>query len=345
MENIAPVTPLPAANAQSINVWSPGTPRTPSQIARVRYRENEYFRLWRDGRKDEWEAPQWRIPLQDLPPRRSGAWDGQILTPSSGAVRRRRDNRTSIRYYPSGSGSLAPTFIQTPTNRMLSMLQGVSLVKILGYGGQGVACLVAVTDRQGTTRQAVMKMSIGDDDWSTEDLSTEKNWQVSLMRAMHVVQLIKWSTLRGRATTPEDVQVDNNPRLYFMELMKNGDLHEVIGRAGTSGQKLPNKLLWKIFACLIRGCIAMRYPPKLRRIISQTQADWVSDEGPDILEEVPADPGVRTARDYDLVHFDLDPKNIFIGDFDSQGHEYVPRLKVADLGLADRTTGELLTTP
>lgn len=53
----------------------------------------------------------------------------------------------------------------------------------------------------------------------------------------------------------------------------------------------------------------MRYPPKLRRIISQTQADWVSDEGPDILEEVPADPGVRTARDYDLVHFDLDPKN------------------------------------
>lgn len=129
------------------------------------------------------------------------------------------------------------------------MLQGVSLVKVLGYGGQGVACLVAVTDRQGTTRQAVMKMSIGDDDWSTEDLSTEKNWQVSLMRAMHVVQLIKWSTLRGRATTPDDVQVDNNPRLYFMELMKNGDLHDVIGRAGTSGQKLPNKLLWKIFAC------------------------------------------------------------------------------------------------
>lgn len=168
---------------------------------------------------------------------------------SAGVERRREAGRNSIRYYPSGSGSAPPSFIQNPTDKMLSTIQGATLVKVLGYGGQGVAALLEVTNRQGSIQKAVMKMCTEDEDWAMEDLKTEKRWQVSLMRAMHVVQLIKWATLRGTPLTAEDVQLDNNPRLYFMELMKNGDLHQVIGRARNSGQKLPSKLLWKIFAC------------------------------------------------------------------------------------------------
>lgn len=168
---------------------------------------------------------------------------------SAGVERRREAGRNSIRYYPSGSGSAPPSFIQNPTDKMLSTIHGATLVKVLGYGGQGVAALLEVTNRQGSIQKAVMKMCTEDEDWAMEDLKTEKRWQVSLMRAMHVVQLIKWATLRGTPLTAEDVQLDNNPRLYFMELMKNGDLHQVIGRARNSGQKLPSKLLWKIFAC------------------------------------------------------------------------------------------------
>lgn len=53
----------------------------------------------------------------------------------------------------------------------------------------------------------------------------------------------------------------------------------------------------------------MKYPPRLQRILSPTDEDWISSDGPDILEQVPADPSARAARDYDLIHFDLDPKN------------------------------------
>ncbi|KAI7773945.1 hypothetical protein LA080_009635 [Diaporthe eres] len=306
MAYIAPVTPPGQAGSRSTNVWSPGTPRTPSQVARVRYRENEYFKLWRSGRKDEWQGPQWRIALEDLPPRRPGAWDGQISRPSAGVEGRRQAAKNSIRYYPSGSGSAAPSFIREPTTKMLSTIRGASLLKILGYGGQGVAALLEVTNRQGASKKAVMKMCTEDDEWAIEDLKTEKKWQFSLMRAMHVVQLIKWATLRGTPLAPEDVELDNNPRLYFMELMKNGDLHQVIG--------------------LIRGCIAMKYPPRLQSIVSSTNENWIPEDGPSIREEVPAGP-------------------VFIGGFDSEGHDYVPRFKIADLGLADRTTEELLTTP
>lgn len=245
----APVTPPGQVGSRSSNMWSPGTPRTASQVARVRYRENEYFKLWRSGRKDEWQGPQWTIAPEDLPPRRPGAWDGRISTPSAGVDGRRQAAKSSIRYYPSGSGSAPPSFIEEPTTKMLSKVRGASLLKILGYGGQGVAALLEVTNRQGSTKKAVMKMCTEDDEWAIEDLKTEKKWQVSLMRAMHVVQLIKWATLRGTPLAPEDVELDNNPRLYFMELMKNGDLHQVIGRAGNTGQKLPSRLLWKVFAC------------------------------------------------------------------------------------------------
>ncbi|KKY37886.1 putative serine threonine protein kinase [Diaporthe ampelina] len=263
MQNAAPFTPLNhRVNIGSTNIWSPGTPRTSSQVARVRYRQNEYFKLWRSGRKNEWQGPQWNIALQDLPPRRSGRWDGRVSMQSAGVERRRDAGRNSIRYYPSGSGSALPTNVQAPA-------RGASLVKILGYGGQGIAALLEVTDKSGASvRKAVMKMSLQDDDWVDDDLRTEKRWQASLMRAMHVVQLVKWSTLRGPPLTLEDVLVGDNPRLYFMELMKHGDLHKVIGRAGNTGQKQPSRLLWKVFACL------------------------------------------------------------FIGDFDNEGHNYVPRFKV-----------------
>lgn len=256
-----PVTPVAQRLSGSTNVWSPGTPRTPSQIARVRYRENEYFKLWRSGRKEDWAGPQYKISLSDLPPRRDGAWGGQVSTPSAGVASRRAAAKNSIRYYPSGSGSAPPSFIQDPTDEVLSTIRGARLLKVLGYGGQGVAALLEVTNRRGSSRRAVMKMCTENDEWAIDDMRTEKKWQFNLMRALHVVQSIKWATLRGTPLTPEDTQVEDNPRLYFMELMKNGDLHQVIGRAGNTGQKLPSRLLWKVFAC--RGLmIAQTYGPR-----------------------------------------------------------------------------------
>lgn len=72
-------------------------------------------------------------------------------------------------------------------------LGGATLVKILGFGGFGVAALLDVKSKQGSIKRVVMKTVIGDDGWATDDLKTEKKWQISLMRSMRVVELVKWS--------------------------------------------------------------------------------------------------------------------------------------------------------
>lgn len=98
----------------------------------------------------------------------------------------------------------------------------------------------------------------------------------------------------------------------------------------------------------------MRYPPRLRRILPPTQKDWVTEEGTDLPEEVPADPGMSVVRDYDFIHFDLDPKNskypsvhlssrmrvlncgmitrccpVFIGMIGDEGHRTTHKFKVS----------------
>lgn len=251
MQNAVPATPLNrGADDGSTSLWSPSNPRTPSQVARVRYRQNEYFRLWRAGRKDEWGDRRRTIAARDLPPRLPGRWGGGVSADSAGVERRRDAGRDRIRYWPSGSGSGLPTHVQGPADAVTARLRGARLLKILGFGGQGIAALMEVTDKSGrSVRRAVMKMVLQDDDWDDDDLRTEKGWQASLMRAMHVTQMVRWSTLRGPPLTLEDVLVDDNPGLYFMELMKHGDLRKVIGRAGNTGQKVPSTLLWKVFAC------------------------------------------------------------------------------------------------
>ena len=187
-----PATPQNRAGPSSTSLWNPENRRTPSQIARVRYRENQYFKLWRRGLRNEWEGPQWNLPLRDLPGRRSGRWGG-LLSIESGGVQRRREAETSrIRYYPSG-GSSPPGSVARPTKTIMMKLGGATLVKILGFGGFGVAALLDVKSKQGSIKRVVMKTVIGDDGWATDDLKTEKKWQISLMRSMHVVELVKWS--------------------------------------------------------------------------------------------------------------------------------------------------------
>jgi hypothetical protein len=192
---ICPVTPQNQIGPNSTSLWNPINPRTPSQIARLRYRQNEHFKLWRRGLRNE-EESRGNIPLANLPGRRSGRWGG-LLSLESTAVQIRRDFETTrIRYYPSG-GSSPPKSVGQPTRKVMKRLTGATLVKILGFGGFGVATLLDVRSKQGSVRRVVMKTVIGDDGWATDNLKTEKEWQISLMRSMHVVELIKWSTLRG----------------------------------------------------------------------------------------------------------------------------------------------------
>lgn len=168
------------------------------------------------------------------------------------AAQRRGDNRNTIRRY-STSGSGAPGDIEKTTNEVLARISGVKFAKFLGYGGEGVACLVDVENRQGGSNKAVLKIALSDDEWAIGNMLQEKKCQLNLRRATHVVQMMRYASLRGAPNTPEDARedalIDGDKRFYFMELMKTGDMHTVIGRAGNTGDRLPSRLLWKIFAC------------------------------------------------------------------------------------------------
>lgn len=164
-------------------------------------------------------------------------------------TQRRKENKNTIRKWGSNSGSGAPGDIERSTQAVMSRVTGVTLTKFLGYGGEGVACLVDVANRQGGSRKAVMKISLADDEWVIGSLAQEKRWQLSLKRATHVVQIARFATLRGTPNTPEDAKIEGDKSFYFMELMKTGDLHAMIGQAGNTGTKIPSRLLWKFFAC------------------------------------------------------------------------------------------------
>ncbi|XXG99954.1 hypothetical protein Hte_006295 [Hypoxylon texense] len=210
--------------------------------------------------------------------------------------------------------------------------------------------------------------------------------------------------------------------IIILEYMENGSLQGLIEKLSLERRRgrgrIPNRVLWSFWLCLIRACVGMEYPPRkfhpdrnqrpppppepvlatatatrrlkreLARLVIRMPrsspppplARAVDPLGEDLIENIPD--GRNANRRQNLVHFDIDPQNILIGDlectdggrawqrtrngaearaefllgeepevpgygFKSLGllekrndrvrceHEFVPRLKVTDFGLAD----------
>ncbi|KAI0139445.1 kinase-like domain-containing protein [Hypoxylon sp. NC0597] len=221
-------------------------------------------------------------------------------------------------------------------------------------------------------------------------------------------------SLNNQAYT-EDV---NKPQRDFIifEYMENGDLAGLIHRLAEDpeGGRVPNRVLWAFWLCLVRACVGMEYPPRkfhpnrkdptlppdaevlhverqknsiirwIRRQRGTVTYDPSTQEnlqriwdlqGNDLIETIPKDWKAR--RKQNFVHFDIDPQNILMDGLemdvdnmaewqdvrkaarqriiDNEGadepfkdikrvdqrtdrlkgeHELVPKLKLADFGLA-----------
>ncbi|KAI1118952.1 kinase-like domain-containing protein [Nemania sp. NC0429] len=109
----------------------------------------------------------------------------------------------------------------------------------------------------------------------------------------------------------------------MLELLENGDLSHFIIKVRERKDTIPNRVLWRFFLCLVRMCIGLAYPPD--RI-----QEYNDLPGP-ITETVPGQLRNNPSR---IVHFDMDPRNIFIGDFVGEEHRLTPLLKLGDFGLA-----------
>lgn len=112
--------------------------------------------------------------------------------------------------------------------------------------------------------------------------------------------------------------LDNDDGLLFMEYARFGDLDRLLNKAATAaldgGQlHFPVPALWRFFDCLVKGCIAMDYPP--REVPANIPNNAVPGApapaaGGNLPETIP--PGGLAGNvpgHAGIVHFDLDPTN------------------------------------
>lgn len=89
----------------------------------------------------------------------------------------------------------------------------------------------------------------------------------------------------------------------------------------------------------------MEFPPR-RQFGLRGREDWSINEYQarlDVEEGIPLGP--NSNRGFGLVHFDLDPHNIFVGEFDNRKHRYGPFFKIGDFGTTTRTSSEVFSDP
>ncbi|KAK4224773.1 hypothetical protein QBC38DRAFT_547369 [Podospora fimiseda] len=135
--------------------------------------------------------------------------------------------------------------------------------------------------------------------------------------------------------------LDFSEDTLFIEHMRRGNLGSWICKGvGEKEPKFSDKVLWVMFDCLFRGVVAMAHPASIAR-----KTEYEASGGRygqwDFEEQVLPHTGWRREKKEsdDLIHFDLDPSNILVGDFNlskDKTHSMIPILKIGDLGLMNK---------
>ncbi|RYP04777.1 hypothetical protein DL765_010064 [Monosporascus sp. GIB2] len=107
----------------------------------------------------------------------------------------------------------------------------------------------------------------------------------------------------------------------ILEYIGHGTLHASILRFLEKRRRIPERLIWGVFLCLTRACVAMRYPAGL-------------PQGALLYRELMPAPG--QTGPINIQHNDMHLENILIGDtnmYDME-HRFSPQTKLIDFGYA-----------
>ncbi|KAF2963807.1 hypothetical protein GQX73_g9752 [Xylaria multiplex] len=137
-------------------------------------------------------------------------------------------------------------------------------------------------------RRFIIKYSLGDytgDPYSNADmdLRNEHRWLRLLQGCEHIVQLVPFADCslnlpgisNGERTyeaamenarredeargTPGATSVRRYPT-FALEYLQYGELRDFVDRLKAKGELVPNRILWRIWLCLVRQCVAMAFP-------------------------------------------------------------------------------------
>ncbi|KAI1385713.1 kinase-like protein [Hypoxylon trugodes] len=117
---------------------------------------------------------------------------------------------------------------------------------------------------------------------------------------------------------------DENRKDYLLlEYLEGGTVQDLIEKMKRFQKKgypiwVPNRILWQIWLCLVRACVALKYPP--RKFHPDRSRGNQFAAGPEsLIETIP--PPEKRWRAKNIVHFDIDPSNIFIGNLEQRPPE------------------------
>ncbi|KAK4447935.1 hypothetical protein QBC34DRAFT_495764 [Podospora aff. communis PSN243] len=237
--------------------------------------------------------------------------------------------------------------------RKVMEVAGFKFVKLLGWGGMGVACLFeADAEGEGTRPRVVCKMEMSGE----RRLRFEVESHQKTAGAKHVVQQVLLSKMEdspGDERTPSadeaalqkeskrrearlqpDEQQRSRDAILFIEYLRYGKLDTYLAKAAIMNKPFPDEALWQIFECLFRAVVGMSYTARLRF----PELAHLSDE--EFLQQVPLyreEASQRvvsdlTAANPTMLHLDIDCLNVLVGGFDEDEHRLMPIVKVGDLG-------------
>ncbi|KAI1161998.1 kinase-like domain-containing protein [Nemania serpens] len=191
-------------------------------------------------------------------------------------------------------------------------------VKKLPSGATGnCVCFEERHPQTGNTRKIVLKYPGDDAETTLDAMKNEISWLRVLRHSNHIVKILTIQNgpnagLRGLDSI-----------FIILEFMENGSLGQFIDRS--IDIELPNRILWSLFLCLVRACIAMAWPPQ-----QQGQPEEPK-------------PNVRPSS---LAHWDMHGENLLLGRLGGiSEHSLVPILKLIDFDNAAEVDKEIEPDP
>ncbi|KAK3335225.1 kinase-like domain-containing protein [Cercophora scortea] len=207
--------------------------------------------------------------------------------------------------------------------------------KVLGWGGNGVASLFEFTDESGRKQLVVVKYSIratGED----VDMDGERMMMEIFDKHPHMIRITEFE--KPEMLTQKKLKGGTlGEQLIFMEYCERGSLEGVLAKHADAAQDpIPDYILWCIFDCFFRMTIAMAWPRRVMDDFNYQDEQNMWLRGEEVEETIPPEDDPRHKKPERIMHFDIDPKNIFVGKFSEDPldpHWVAPTLKLADFGL------------
>ncbi|KAI1122156.1 hypothetical protein F5Y10DRAFT_271341 [Nemania abortiva] len=179
----------------------------------------------------------------------------------------------------------------------------VSFVGFAGVGRHGGALILEQKGGDRPPRKLVVKYSLGalstdKDSDSDEHLRNEYRWLQMLQGAEHIVQLVPFAdcsmnlpgisngestfekskeneAIREEAQAKQGETSANGDKItkepsrgrrcptFALEYLPNGTLYQLAIKIYEAGVRIPNRLLWMMWLCMVRQCVAMAFPPNI----------------------------------------------------------------------------------